>query len=314
MAVGGSKFLLEKTWRTNAGTTQTFNAPGNVTLPYGKYEVVVTGRGGTGTGFAPPSLANYNPSTPGNPTYNPPTGGSYAGLNPSSGGNFAGTNPITGGGNYAGGNPGSGGNVSGFNPYTAGTPYPAFGAGFMYASATWFCSGSFQARYLSYTYGGSRTNFYPPSDTYWETSGAGCPAPQFAFVTYPPEPYVEYNSPSGGNANFNPYYPGESFYNPVIGGNANYNPIIPGNARYNPITPGTISGTNAVPGNANYNTGSVSVPGTPTNVLGVYLPGGLPGETGPVVSPTSINRYAYPDGATYPVTVPLGSYVTITVS
>jgi hypothetical protein len=84
---------------------------------------------------------------------------------------------------------------------------------------------------------------------------------------------------------------------------------------FNPISGGNLAGGNpAVPGNANYNTGSSPVPGTPTNVLGVTMPGGNPGQVASVVSPTTVNRYQFPDGTTYPITVPSGSYVTIQIS
>ena len=67
MPIGGGKFELEKTWRSSGVGTQTFNAPGNFTMNYGKQSLYVSGTGGTGAGGNP---ANYN-TVPGNPaTYN----------------------------------------------------------------------------------------------------------------------------------------------------------------------------------------------------------------------------------------------------
>ncbi len=269
MPIGGGKFTLEKTWKTTASSTTTLNSPGNVTFPYGKYDGYVEGRAQSGNPYTP-SYTNYNPGSGGNAYYNPGSGGNYAGSNPGSGGNYAGT-----------------------NPYTPGYNASAYGSGSMFASAEWYCSGTFQARYLSYTFGGAREFNYPPSSTYYTTTGSGCPAPQYAFVTYPPELYYYPVPGSGGNPYYNPYYPGSAYYNPYYPGNfAGYNPYYPGNA----------SGSNpAVPGN----------PGAAANVLGVYFPGGAPNSTAPYVSPTKIDRYVYPDGATYPVSVPSGGYVTI---
>ena len=61
--------------------------------------------------------------------------------------------------------------------------------------------------------------------------------------------------------------------------------------------------------------------GTPTTVLGVYLPGGpvdLSGFAGnpgtaPTVSPTVVSYYDYPDNSNYPVTVPPGGQVNVTL-
>ena len=175
-----------------------------------------------------------------------------------------------------------------------------------------------------------------------------CPAPTYTTVTYNSTPgnatgsynpstpgSTAYNPITPGTATYNPLSPGTDAYNPISPGATTYNPLTPGNVTYNPISPGSlyfvpaapgssvfnpVSGGNfaggnpAVSGNANYNAGTSPVPGTPTTVLGVTMPGGNPGSTAAVVSPTTINRYAFPDGATYPVAVPTGSYVTIVVS
>ena len=399
MAVGGSKFLLEKTWKASAGSSTTFNTPGNIVIPYGRSNIVVTGRGGTGIGSGPSTIAGYNPSTPGTVTYNPisggnfsfsysptpayteynppsggnfaggnpPSGGNYAGSNPPSGGNFAGGNPPSGG-NYAGSNPPSGGNYAGSNPPSGGNfagSNPAVPGNANYNSPS---PGQTAAVYTQYIceptgFGG----FTVDAEIYNSVNGSDfnyvgfsnvCPAPAYNTVTYNSSPgnatgsynpstpgetiynpvtpgNDAYNPLSPGNDNYNPVTPGTETYNPLTPGNDAYNPVTPGTATYNPISPGNgyfvpaepgssvynpVSGGNfaggnpAVPGNANYNVGSSPVPGTPTNVLGVTMPGGNPGQVASAVPPTTINRYQFPDGTTYPVTVPTGSYVTIQIS
>ena len=132
------KFGLEKTWRASGTGTFTFNAPGNFSVPYGKSDITVEGKGGTGEA-----------EVVGNPNYNPPVDGNIASYNPDTGGNFANNNPpetnianynpviagtggnpiieAIGGGNFAGTNSGS--EVStGFNSATfiAGDPPVVF--------------------------------------------------------------------------------------------------------------------------------------------------------------------------------------------
>ena len=91
------KFGLEKTWRTTGTGTFTFNAPGNISIPYGKSDMTVGGKGGTG-----------EEEVVGNPNYNPPVDGNIASYNPDTGGNFANNNP-----------PGT--NIANYNPVIAGT-------------------------------------------------------------------------------------------------------------------------------------------------------------------------------------------------
>jgi hypothetical protein len=113
----------------------------------------------------------------------------------------------------------------------------------------------------------------------------------------------------------------------TINYNTNYNVAYPEGTR--PITAWTINY------NTNYN---VSYPiatqpeatrpvtaytpgntGTPTNVLGVYFPGGpidLSGFSGspgtaPYVSDTTVSYYDYPDNSNYPVAVPSGGQIVV---
>jgi hypothetical protein len=48
---------LEKTWKPGPATTTTFNSPGNLQIPYGRYRGVVSGRGASGNA---PNAATYN--------------------------------------------------------------------------------------------------------------------------------------------------------------------------------------------------------------------------------------------------------------
>jgi hypothetical protein len=106
-------------------------------------------------------------------------------------------------------------------------------------------------------------------------------------------------------------------------------------ATYNPQNPASYSGNTA----ATYNAGSVATynppilgtPGTATNVLGVYFPGGAgasanynaaPGSTiagynagqlAPYVPETPVDTNVYPDSANYPVTVPSGGQIVVKI-
>lgn len=306
MAIGGSKFLLERTWKAAAGSSTTFNAPGNIVIPYGRYNITVTGRGGTGPTGSPSNLAGYNPPVPGNANYNPLTPGNPA-YNPIEPGNI----------NY---NPVTPGNPT-YNPISGGNPaYNPPGSGFGVTSATyisdyWPTNGyTFPSNYSTSYYTDASCPSPTSSTNYYFVPGGYGPVTRYTTINYSCSPtsvpgnYAGTNPPSGGN------YAGE---NPSSGGNyAGENPSSGGNyAGVNPPSGGNyVSGNPASPGNANYNTATSPTPGSPTTVLGVTFPGGSAGLTASVVSPTTINRYAFPDGTTYPVTIPSGSYVTINIS
>ena len=167
---GKPSFGLARTWRASGTGTQTFNAAGNYSIPYGRYQITVTGRGGTGTA-AIPGNPNYNPYVPGNPNYNPSTPGNpnYNPYTPASGGNFAGNNPSTPG-NFAGNNPGSGGNFAGNNPTTPAVPGNASTA-------------------LGVTMPGSNTGGTPAPAT---------PATLVSYYSYPDNATYPVSVPSGG--------------------------------------------------------------------------------------------------------------------
>ncbi len=266
MAIGGSKFLLEKTWKTSSGSSTTFNSPGNTTIPYGKYNITVTGRGGTGPSGAPSSISNYNPTVPGNANYNPIIPGN------------ANYNPVVPG-------------TSTFNPAN-------LSQGFIVNSNVYR---------QEYTVAFGTSTFSSFSGPY--EFNQACPSPTTTyFVFIGNSGYMWHYDTITYNCAGPVGWPGNATgsFNPSSGGNY---------SGANPSSGGNYEGGNpTVPGNANYNAATNPSSGTPTTVLGVTMPGGNPGSTASVVSPTSINRYAFPDGATYPVTIPTGSYVTIVVS
>ena len=53
MGFSPKQFGLEKTWRASGTGTVTYNSPGTYNLPYGKYDISLSGRGGTGTAAVP---------------------------------------------------------------------------------------------------------------------------------------------------------------------------------------------------------------------------------------------------------------------
>ncbi len=48
---------LEKTWKPGPATTTTFNTPGSLSIPYGRYRGIISGRGASGNA---PNAATYN--------------------------------------------------------------------------------------------------------------------------------------------------------------------------------------------------------------------------------------------------------------
>ena len=117
---------------------------------------------------------------------------------------------------------------------------------------------------------------------------------------------------SGNTANYNSGNPASYLGNTL----ANYNPGNPDT--YNPRNPATYSGNNAATYNAGnvafYNSPIAGNPGTPTNVLGVYFPGGASDTPAPYVPSTQVSYYDYPDGSSYPVTVPTGGQIVVNIS
>ena len=200
---GGGGFKLEKTWRATGVGTTTFNSPGNFTIPFGKYEVLVSGRAGTGNPNTPGTISGYNPIVPSTVSgSNPTTPSNISGYNAVSPGNPTGVFNAGSGGNFAGYTQ-SGGNVAGYNAPT--------GGGF---NVTQFVS-----TYDIIRNAGTSNN---PTGTFNPPSGGNI---------------ASYNTFVAGSANYNAYVAGSANYNPYVVGNANYNPYVVGNANYNtPVT------------------------------------------------------------------------------
>ena len=78
-------------------------------------------------------------------------------------------------------------------------------------------------------------------------------------------------------------------------------------AGYNASTGQNSTGT--------YNPNTPAVAGNPSSALGVTAPGSPTGGTAATpISATLVSYYAYPDNATYPVTVAPGGNISIVVS
>ena len=100
----------------------------------------------------------------------------------------------------------------------------------------------------------------------------------------------------------------ETFYNTVpVPQNYGANYLISYDTNYNTVSvpSGTVEVSRPVDG---YSPG---VPGTPTNVLGVYFPGGPVGLPAPYVPETTVVYWDYPDFQTHPVPVPSGGEIVV---
>jgi len=223
------------TWFLDVAFAITFNAAGNYPIPYGRYQITVTGRGGTGTA-AIPGNANYNPVVPGNAYYNPYTPGN-SGVNPSTPGN-SGTNPgtyqpgnynfvydDTYPGTYTPGNPFT-------NPSTPGNPFSNPGSGGNFAGNN------------------------PPSGGNYANTNPGSGGNVSGYNPGSGGNYANTNPSSGGNyANTNPT-------TPAVPGNAStaLGVTLPGSNSGGspaPVTPATLVSYYSYPDNATY---PVSVP------------------------------------------------------
>lgn len=183
---GGGGFKLEKTWRATGVGTTTFNTPGNFTIPFGKYEVLVSGRAGTGNPNTPGTISSYNPVVPSTISgSNPPIPSNISGYNTVSPGNPTGVFNAGSGGNFAGYTQ-SGGNLASYNAATGGG----------------FNVQEYIARYDTYREGASSNT---PTGTYNPPSGGNGAGynPYVAGTT-------NYNTFIAGNQNYNSPTPGGS--------------------------------------------------------------------------------------------------------
>jgi len=100
----------------------------------------------------------------------------------------------------------------------------------------------------------------------------------------------------------------ETNYNtvPVVASyGANYSIVYQTNYNTVPVVANTPEASRPIVG---YSPG---VPGTPTNVLGVYFPGGPVGLPAPYVPETTVVYWDYPDFQTHPVSVPSGGEIVV---
>jgi hypothetical protein len=259
---GGGGFKLEKTWRATGVGTTTFNSPGNFTIPFGKYEVLVSGRAGTGNPNTPGTISSYNPVVPSTISgYNPTIPSNISGYNTTIAGNATGNYNAGSGGNLAGYTQ-TGGNLAGYNvgnPPTSGVYFTEFvyfiNSGFYYPPIATGgqnpVSGGTLAGYNTYVAGSATYNSPTPGGfatiyTAYVCEPAG--APQFIGFYVDVDVYNSFYDETVYNVIYSPNCPAPTTnyqtisptpgnatgsYNPPSGGNPVYNPLTPGNPVYN---------------------------------------------------------------------------------
>lgn len=257
---GGGGFKLEKTWRSTGTGTTTFNSSGNFTIPFGKYEILVSGRAGSGNPNTPGNISGYNPLVPSTISgYNPTLPSNIAGYNTIVPGNATGVYNAGSGGNLIGYQQ-VGGNIAGYNagnPPTSGVNSFAYiyfiNSGYTIAGNPTGSynppSGGNLAGYNVYTSGDANYNPPTPGQTAYVEVYYVC-EPTFTPNQFYTDQHV-YNSINGYDLNtlglttgcpadqayyitYNPTPGNIANYNPPSGGNPIYNPLTPGNAIYNP--------------------------------------------------------------------------------
>ncbi len=285
-----------KTWIPgNQRGTQTFNAPGTLTIPYGRYKGTVSGRGGSGNApLASAWSTNYNTNySVANPIANQPLANQPAATwNTNYNTNYNVAYPIAS------------------QPYAGEVYYvnPSYYLGYFVV----YWAKNFSPAYLPVTY-------YAGSP--WSIEN--CAGPWNVSMQYD-QVYAQWfcSLQQAGNSGQYPAY--NTNYNvayPVANRPIANQPIATWTTNYNtnysvayPIAnqPIATQPVNAyTPGNA----------GQATNLLGVTFPGGpidLSGFAGPPgtatpISNTVINYSAYPDNTSYPVTVPTGAQIVVKI-
>lgn len=259
---GGGGFKLEKTWRSTGTGTTTFNSPGNFAIPFGKYEILVSGRAGSGNPNTPGNISGYNPIVPSTISgFNPTIPSNIAGFNTIIPGNATGVYNAGSGGNLAGYQQ-TGGNIAGYN---AGNPPTSGVNSFAYIyfvnngfTITGNPTGSYNppsggnlAGYNAYTAGNANYNSPTPGGTATIYVTYVCePAGAFPgfyvdasyynsfYGVYDPAAFTNLENVCPSPSTFYQTVPGTpgniANYNPPSGGNPNYNPLTPGNQNYNP--------------------------------------------------------------------------------
>lgn len=270
---------LEKTWIVaSERNSTTFNAPSTLTIPYGRYQATVTGRGGSGN---QPVAATYNTN------YNTafPIANQPIGTQPAATYNT----------NY---------NVA----YPIGNR-PVAQQYDVYQYHTLQAVMQNRYNFINAQYEG-RTYIYP-GGTYWD----GCPGSSWS---HSPGEWVFYDQYTCGytgpryagtvtnyNTNYNVAYPianrPAATYNTNY--NTNYNTVYPiANRPVATYTPGNVGSPMTILG--------VSFPGGPIDTSQFAGPNGI----APTVSPTAVNYFNAPVHGNTSLTVPPGANVTVTFS
>lgn len=272
---------FEKTWLPGTSrVNQTFNAPGNITVPYGRFQAQVTGKGAPGN--SPQITAwvtNYNVAYPiaNRPIANQPA--------------------ATWNTNYNVAYPASYPFAASHGAYQ---PPTAWATGFHSGTSYW----SRPANGQSETHNQGPYNFnatscdwspnYNSGPSYLESHNVSHQTWNISqCIIYPGHPYTVVNY----NVAYNVVYPVAN--QPAATYNTNYN------TNYNTIYPIANQPATA------YVLGNI---GAASSALGVTAPGGPVSNAATPISPTAVSYYSYPDNATYPVTVPSGGQINITLT
>jgi len=335
---------LNKTWIPGPSRgTQTFNAPSNLTIPYGRFAATVSGRGGSGnvpqaSAWASNYNTNYNTVYPiaNQPIANQPANAWATNYNTNY--NVA---HVT---NHHIGHYYTYYNFNGYQvhagfwdlwsqgPYPGG-PIPHFNRGNWYhCPSPWSYNAQWALYGCPYVPGNIAYGAYHQSETHAVYPVANRPIANQPATTWS----------TNYNTNYNVAYPIAN--RPIANQpattwstnyNTNYNTVYPIANRPIANQPATTWSTNY---NTNYNVAypianqplsnqptTAYTPGNvgqSTNVLGVTFPGGpidtsgfggIPG-TAPTVPATAVTYWTYPDNATYPVAVPPGGQIVVTIT
>lgn len=331
----------EKTWKPGPATQTTFNAPGNLAVPYGRYRGVISGRGASGNA---PNAATYNTNY--NTNYNTayPIANRPIGTQPIATHNtnynvdypvtaypFAGnSSQTTPGKNYNSGsnfhidcndnsldrNQHSSGNTwSPANSAVSPNPQSIYTSPIPECTWSYYAYQNFLSRYR-HLQAATGLVHYQGGPAPFQQASIGCCS--WTTFQYSPSPVnassrFQQTTHSAGvtnyHANYNVEY-GVSYpvaNRPAATWNTNYNTNY--NVAY-PIATQPIANQPV----ATYNASSA---GTPATIFGVPFPGGNASNTvgtpnpAPSVAATVFTPYSAPDGTTVAVPVPSGGTVNV---
>ena len=271
-----------KTWIPGPSrVNQTFNAPGNITIPYGRYQAQVTGKGGPGN--SPQATAwttNYNVVYPiaNRPLANQPATGWTT--------NYNVAYPVI---------------------------YPFAASHEAYQPPIYFAVGYHRGyTYWSRPAYGQTENFNPMGPSTF--GGSNCSiSPQHRSGPS----HLSSHSVHHADWTINQCFTSPGYPYTVINYNVAYNTVYPianrpatawitnYNTNYNVVYPIANQPVTA------YVLGNI---GQAASALGITAPGGPVSQAASPISPTAVSYYSYPDNSTYPVTVPSGGQINITIT